>query len=72
MPTVIFSERDFMKAIIEGSTSPLGKVRVPSTSKRAMMRGFVGVGVAIFCLFVVRVGLCGRCFRSLVIATADR
>lgn len=48
MPTVIFSERDFMKDIISGVTSPRGMVRVPSTSKRAMMRGLAGV---IFCLF---------------------
>ena len=31
-----------MKAIMSGVTSPRGMVRVPSTSKRAMIRGLVG------------------------------
>lgn len=35
-----------MKDIISGVTSPRGMVRVPSTSKRAMIRGLAGV---IFC-----------------------
>ena len=38
MPTVILSERDFIKAIMSGVTSPRGMVRVPSTSKRIKRR----------------------------------
>lgn len=53
MPMVIFSERDFRKDIMSGVISPRGMVRVPSTSKRAMMRGFTGGLDDIFCFLLM-------------------
>lgn len=45
IPTVIFVPSSFIKANMSGVISPRGMVSVPSTSKRARMRGFSGVVV---------------------------
>ena len=55
MPTVIFVESVFIKSSISGVISPRGTVRVPSTSKRAMMRGFAGAIVDGFA-FLLEIG----------------
>ena len=55
MPTVIFVESVFIKSSISGVISPRGTVRVPSTSKRAMMREFAGAIVDGFA-FLLEIG----------------
>jgi hypothetical protein len=53
MPTVIFVDSSFMNANMSGVISPRGMVSVPSTSKRARMRGFSGVVNVVVVIVVV-------------------
>ncbi len=57
MPTVIFVESVFIKSSISGVITPRGTVRVPSTSKRAMMRGFAGAIVVVVFALLVEIGV---------------